>query len=358
MLPNRRWKKWICPLLMIAALWPAKARGASLFPGDPEGKGAVTARDAAFMLRVLNGSQAREEVDAALDLTQNGILNETDVLSALWVAAGKIPDPVKFVERISTGLLDETEFTRFSYGDPMDDGLGNYKDDSVSITVSSGKFHGSVYYVADIYLQDVRLFQTGYAGDGILKNGYVQDLAQSYDAVLAINGDYYTQRNYGPIIRNGEILYGKISAAPDLCVLGWDGIVTTLPRGTLDEAGLARLHPYQSWVFGPALLEESGQAVKNPESDVSGVNPRTVLGYYGPGHYAFMVVDGRQDGYSTGLTMGNLASLCQKLGFQAAYNLDGGRSSAMSGSHGLLNRPSQNGRHVNDILYIARSSSQ
>jgi exopolysaccharide biosynthesis protein len=36
-------------------------------------------------------------------------------------------------------------------------------------------------------------------------------------------------------------------------------------------------------------------------------NPRSAIGYYEPGHYCFIVVDGRQNGYSDGMTLDELA---------------------------------------------------
>ena len=81
------------------------------------------------------------------------------------------------------------------------------------------------------------------------------------------------------------------------------------------------------------------------------VNPRTALGYYEPGHYCFVVVDGRQPGYSQGASMETLARLMSSLGCAAAFNLDGGASSAMVFQDKLVNRPSGH-REINDMLII------
>jgi exopolysaccharide biosynthesis protein len=53
---------------------------------------------------------------------------------------------------------------------------------------------------------------------------------------------------------------------------------------------------WQIFYFGPMLLDEEGHAMKKFNSDVNPVNPRSVIGYYEPGHYCFLVVDGRQPG--------------------------------------------------------------
>jgi hypothetical protein len=53
-----------------------------------------------------------------------------------------------------------------------------------------------------------------------------------------------------------------------------------------------------------------------------------------------VVVDGRQSGYSAGMTLGELAELMNSLGARSAFNLDGGGSSAMFVNGQRVNRPS------------------
>ena len=76
-------------------------------------------------------------------------------------------------------------------------------------------------------------------------------------------------------------------------------------------------------------------------------NPRTVIGYYEPGHYCFLVVNGRGD--ERGLEMMELAQLCADMGMTAAYNMDGGQTSGMY-FNGKTYGPC--GRDTADIVYI------
>lgn len=80
-------------------------------------------------------------------------------------------------------------------------------------------------------------------------------------------------------------------------------------------------------------------------------HPRTALGIDRSKRYLYLVVvDGRQKGYSTGATMGELASFMKSLGCHQAINLDGGGSSIMlihdhaTGELMTANRPSS-GEH-------------
>jgi len=211
------------------------------------------------------------------------------------------------------------------------------------------------YYVADIYLADITCLQSGFAKNtyGI---GYADDLLnmdKDFGAILAINGDYYGNGDSGVVIRNGEV-YRKENGDSDVCVLFYDGTMKTYAANEFDADTVIKEGVYQAWSFGPELLDENGNSMTdfNTSSRIKDVNPRTALGYYEPGHYAFVVVDGRQRGYSIGITLSDLSKLFEKLGCSAAYNLDGGKSSAMTFADGLINNPVGGGREVSDCVFI------
>jgi hypothetical protein len=71
-----------------------------------------------------------------------------------------------------------------------------------------------------------------------------------------------------------------------------------------------------------------------------------------PGHYVFVVVDGRQPGYSDGMSLDQLAALFEELGTKVAYDLDGGKTSQMTFGGTLVNKPTEGGRTTSDIIYI------
>ena len=153
-------------------------------------------------------------------------------------------------------------------------------------------------------------------------------------------------------MRNGTELkrYNKFST--DLCILYADGVMETvdISQQTVDVDGIYAKYPQQIWCFGPALLGPNGAAKEKFTigRNVAGNNPRTAIGYYEPGHYGFIAVDGR--GGDRGLSMQELSALCSDLGMVAAYNMDGGASSGMyfnGKNYG------QNGRSTTDIAYIA-----
>lgn len=81
-----------------------------------------------------------------------------------------------------------------------------------------------------------------------------------------------------------------------------------------------------------------------------------MLGYYEPGHYCFVVVDGRVK-HSAGLNMENLAKLMADLGCKQAYNFDGGDTSQMYWNGAICNTPSGNRSQV-DIIYLVEPTGE
>ncbi len=80
---------------------------------------------------------------------------------------------------------------------------------------------------------------------------------------------------------------------------------------------------------------------------------RTAVGATANGKLLVVVVDGRQPGYSRGMTLRELAELMQTLGAVNALNLDGGGSSTMVVNGLVANRPSDGReRSVSNALVV------
>ncbi len=225
--------------------------------------------------------------------------------------------------------------------------INKYTNDSGGNTVT--------YYAADIHVADITCLQSGFA-DNTYGIGYADDLLdmdESFNAILAINGDYYGNGDDGVVIRNGEV-YRRTKSDWDVCVLYYDGTMETYSADGFDADAAIADGAYQAWSFGPGLLDDTGESMSEFTANrhIKKANPRTAIGYYEPGHYVFVVVDGRQNGYSAGMTLTQLSELFEQLGCKAAYNLDGGKSSAMSFNDALVNRPTGGGREVSDCIII------
>ncbi len=235
----------------------------------------------------------------------------------------------------------------------------SYSDDNLSITVtqySSGSGNSKItWYVADIQVKDLTLMDTCFAEDtyGRSITDTVLDMAAAHSAILAVNGDYYSDQKNNIVIRNGT-LYQDADITSDLCVLYKDGTMKTYSPGEIKAEEAIEDGAWQAWNFGPELLASDGSALTdfNTSGHVAEVNPRTAIGYYEPGHYCLVVVDGRSTGYSRGMTLNELAQLFSDLGCTAAYNLDGGKSSVMVFNGNIVNQPCDGGREVSDAITV------
>jgi len=70
-----------------------------------------------------------------------------------------------------------------------------------------------------------------------------------------------------------------------------------------------------------------------------GVGPRTAIGQKKDGTVLFLVVDGRQPGYSLGATLRDVQDILYEQGCYIAANLDGGSSSTLFYNGSVVNKP-------------------
>jgi len=229
--------------------------------------------------------------------------------------------------------------------------VGLYHSDNIFLTAteihkdikSSGKTYDLTFHLYDVYVKNIEnLFTVAVSGERMP----IDELSgTSYEitgkdgeafitspAVFALNGDYFGNDNLVKYaVRNGHLLRGEEDVGADLCVLYYDGTVETLTAKKFNAARVQAKKPYQIWEFGPNLLDSEGNALSDYDPSHYGANvltnrhPRAAFGYYEPGHYCFVLVDGRSD-QSDGLRITQLADLMDQLDCPIAYNLDGGDS--------------------------------
>lgn len=259
------------------------------------------------------------------------------------------PLPPTWAELFAEQLSDEAVWEENSYRSP-----------TMAVTVTKYEYTevcpDSVYFVADIYLTQIEQLRSVFplAGTFALPTAVARD----HDAVIAINSDVFVNQRSGFVVRDGE-LYNQNPTTADICVLYKDGRLCTYGPGEYAAEEIVAGEPWQIWHFGPALLNQDGSVKEqfNISSLLQAAHPRTAIGYYEPGHYCFVVVDGRQGSYSRGVTTQTLAAIMQDLGCAAAYNLDGGASSVMIFNGKLVNKPCGD-RNLNDLIAIVEQTEE
>ena len=234
--------------------------------------------------------------------------------------------PLSLREKFAVHFTDTAVSTDTTYSSP---------DLSVEVTQhTQGSGNDTVtYYVADVYMADLSSFQTEFAGGAYNPDGqreHLNTMSQRVGAILAMNGDSYCfNRSYcnGLLVRNGTV-YRNNPTTQDICVLYQDGAMATYSPSQFDPQAALEQGILHTWIFGPRLLDDNGKALADFDTwdYIKKVHPRTALGYYEPGHYCFVTVDGRQSGYSRGMSLSELAQVFEELGCAAAYNMDGGHT--------------------------------
>jgi hypothetical protein len=162
-------------------------------------------------------------------------------------------------------------------------------------------------------------------------SGFLEEL----HVQVAVNGDFFT-----PWHSNGPLDYYPHPGDP-VTVDGYassDGVVYA--RGLSPQQGTLRIsrdgRPSFSLPLADAWQAISGEILlrdgvfeANPRH-AAGWQPRTAVGLdREEKRLLLVVVDGRQHGYSEGLTLEELAALALREGAVNALNLDGGGSSAL-----------------------------
>ena len=95
---------------------------------------------------------------------------------------------------------------------------------------------------------------------------------------------------------------------------------------------------------GPVLVRDGKPVYRANEaftvSQIAPRHPRTAIGQLADGRILLVVVDGRQPGYSVGMTTFEMALTMARLGAVRAMQLDGGGSSTIAFEGHVLNSPS------------------
>ncbi len=257
------------------------------------------------------------------------------------------PAPGDFSATFPTGELN------------AENAVGTYADENLRIVITEHHTEETVYFVADVWIRNIQEYRTAFSGSKF-KGGYSMpsSMASKVNAILAISGDSCGSTSSGIVIRNGNLY--RDTTGGDVCVLYADGVMESYYESdfNLDEA-VAR-GAYQAWSFGPKLID-NGQIPQSYNSTsviIGDHSPRAALGYYEPGHYCLVTVDGRQGDYSRGMTLDELAQAMIDLGCVDAYNLDGGQSVMMVFQGQVVGQPYKGGREISDIVYFGGDAPQ
>jgi hypothetical protein len=210
----------------------------------------------------------------------------------------------------------------------------------------------------------------------------LRDLAATRDVVGGVNADFFLFTPPG-VPTGAMVIAGRVITPPSnrpvfamdsagvphittFRLRDFDSLAVGDPR--LAQASLLPFHPLEA-VGGRPVMTRDSVIVVIPDANgqpsfINTRHPRTAVGISNNGkRLLLVVVDGRQAGYSDGMSLPELATLMLALGARDAINLDGGGSTTLvyadsTRAMQIANRPSDptGERPVGNALAIVRGA--
>ncbi len=216
-----------------------------------------------------------------------------------------------------------------------------------------------VYYIAtvDVTREDVTI-KANYKDNDPSKGWGMQRVQ---DQVAAMAKNYADVENFTPVVAiNGDGFNTTTGKPGGLLVMEgveWhpvdgDGFFAILKDGTAMIGTKAEYETYKDQIqegigaFGATLVKDGEISINKSSSYYTSRASRTAIGITASGEVVMMVLDGRQEPFSCGGSMEEIAQIMYEAGCVHAVNLDGGGSTTyMSKPEGsdeikVVNRPS------------------
>ncbi|KAJ51822.1 exopolysaccharide biosynthesis protein [Clostridium tetanomorphum] len=235
----------------------------------------------------------------------------------------------------------------------------NKHDDNIErYDVEGKKFKGYM-----LVIHDPTRVKVGYSSKLGKSGELTSQIAKSNNAVAAINGGGFTDKNADGnwtgtggqpvgILMSGGKMYNSISdpdKKDDVMALTSRGVLL-VGKYSLNE--MKRLGVKEAITFGPALVVNGEPTIKSGDGGW-GIAPRTAIGQKRDGSILLFVADGRQI-TNPGATLRDVQDVMLEYGAYNATNLDGGSSSTMYYDGEIINNPCDplGERAVPSIIYV------
>ncbi len=197
------------------------------------------------------------------------------------------------------------------------------RDELVLYTPAQGATTGANPYGGEMVLRVVRPEGPIRIGQTTLVR--IESMRRGGDSAIPADGAVLS--GHGRSLRALEDLWARVQA------------------GTADAEALLRLDTTpdaEESIGGSPILVRGGKRwFADEDRDLFRLRaPRTMAGWTADGDLLLVTVDGRQPGYSLGMTMAEAGDLMIGLGASEAINLDGGGSTTFVAGGAVINRPS------------------
>ena len=234
-----------------------------------------------------------------------------------------------------------------------------YLDETILVITWKQVIDHSVYTFSEVKIAHPTQFRRFLAG-GEFSSGaqyMVSEMAESVNAVVAANGDFYSFRNLGIIVHDSQLMRME-GEKMDVCMIDGNGDLQFVYAGEMTDQAEVEAYIQEhgvrfSLAFGPIMIDEGViQDVERPYPVGSGYkhNARAALGQLGRLHYLLAAVSAEPP-YTQGHTLSVFSENLLELGCETAYNLDGGQSATIVMNDEVKNYVYE--RRISDIIYFA-----
>ncbi|MFW5759547.1 MAG: phosphodiester glycosidase family protein [Cyclobacteriaceae bacterium] len=213
------------------------------------------------------------------------------------------------------------------------------------------KYHDSLFHS----IQSINIISVPQKGEyaasiSFLDSGRItlSKLAESQDAIAAINGTFFNMRKGGSVVFmqvNNKVINPPNDEAPDhirRSAVAINDELTIIKKPETDWLQVSNVYK-DIMVTGP-LLKLEDQIVTIDSNQFNNTrHPRSAVCITNDNQLLFITVDGRHKDNAAGMTIPELQQLSNKLDCRDAINLDGGGSTTLwNQEKGVLNYPSDN----------------
>ena len=248
--------------------------------------------------------------------------------------------------------------------DPVTGAPVEYRDSTIYVKVEKRVIHNTNVFFTWIQIADPSQLRTY-----ITRETNPVKLASQLDAVVAINGDWYSERYEGTIYRNTELVRPARSTREryDVLIVDDEGNFHILHRPKDDAIAPYEGNILHSFLFGPGLVidgklmtDDENTFVRNQYGSGAGMGlgvkaQRQAICQMGKLSYLILTTEGphsKQD-KDHGFTAAELAQVAYDVGAVNAYNMDGGNSTCLALGGVKLNRFGKGGiRETTDMVYF------
>ncbi|MBR5111245.1 MAG: phosphodiester glycosidase family protein [Clostridia bacterium] len=262
-----------------------------------------------------------------------------------------------------------------------------YQDDSIAVTIYQDRFADTDYFFAHVLITHPSQLRTAPAGMVGAPNATFSyetenkatQIAKAANAVIALNGDYYTKSDKCQVaLRQTRQYRNFANGTMDVLAIDMNGDLHVLQnctkQGYKDYYEQMAGGLYNVFCFGPLLVQDGVSVIqesyKNTYIGSQNATQRSAIAQLGPLEYMLVSTNGPQSQGNKGMTIYEFAQVCEAAGKRLsengcmiAYNLDGGNSAAMifravNPDNGRLvmkrvNSSDISERHLSDIIYFA-----